>query len=668
MSVDVDQYKQLFIEEAKEHVEVLTKSLLILEKDPENTEVLNMLFRSAHTLKGSSAMMGYKDFSELTHAMEDIFDGMRKGRHPSSDLVSILLECVDVLTSRLDRIQNNEEGEIDVSKFVQRLHQASDGAESNISHTESCRDEDLMPSRVGNDLNENEKKDIREAVRNGSRCFLVDIKFSDDCVFKSVRAKMVLDSLTDKGRVIKTVPSRQEIDEEKIESGLRIVFLSNVNEKEVEACAKSVCEVDQARAVCVEVDSLESQETKTKNEAAREAKSVVDTRSAQTVRVHFDQLDKLMNLVGELVINKIELNQISTEVQNQALKRVVGSINMLTADLHDLVMQIRMVPVSQVFDRFPRLVRDLSMKKGKKADIVMEGREIEVDRTVLDEIGQPLIHLIRNSIDHGIEPPDERRKCGKNPTGIVRLTAQRKGEHVIIEIADDGAGIDPEKVKKAAVEKGFISKAEAEGMTKEQLINLIFLPGLSTAKEVTETSGRGVGMDVVQSKITALGGTVHIETHMGTGTKVTLRLPLTLAIIRALLVKDSNQTFAVPASQVAEVIRVKRKEIQSLGTIEAILLRGQVLPILHLHDLFKLDNVGEAEYFQVLVSHGSNENKKVGLAIDSVLGHQQILVKALDETLGKSKGLSGATILGNGQVVPVLDISEFINRKTDGND
>jgi len=331
-------------------------------------------------------------------------------------------------------------------------------------------------------------------------------------------------------------------------------------------------------------------------------------------------------------------------------------------------MRIRMVPVSQVFDRFPRLVRDLSLKKGKKVDLLMEGREIEVDRTVLDEIGQPLIHLIRNSIDHGIESPDERTKCGKNPTGIVRLTAQRRGEHVIIEIADDGAGIDPEKVKKAAVEKGFISRTEADGMTEEQLINLIFLPGLSTAKEVTETSGRGVGMDVVQSKITALGGTVHIETHIGAGTKVTLKLPLTLAIIGALLVNDSNQTFAVPASQVAEVIQVRQKEVQSLGSIEAILLRGQVLPILHLHDFFKLGNVKKAEYFQVLVSHGSNESNKVGLAIDSVLSHQQILVKTLDETLGKNKGLSGATILGNGQVVLVLDISEFINRKTNDAD
>jgi two-component system chemotaxis sensor kinase CheA len=667
MSVDVDQYKQLFIEEAKEHVEVLTKSLLILEKDPKNIDVLNMLFRSAHTLKGSSAMMGYKDFSELTHAMEDIFDSMRRGSQPSSDLVSILLECVDVLTSRLNRIQGNEDGEIEVAQFVQRLHQASDRAESSSSHAESPAAENLMPCKAVNDLNEDEKKVVREAVRDGDRCFIVDIKFSDDCVFKSVRAKMVLDNLSEKGKIVKTIPSKEELDEEKIESGLRVVFLGNISEKEAETCAKSVCEVDQVGAVCLNVDLLERQEINTKNEAHGETKSVADTRSAQTVRVHFDQLDKLMNLVGELVINKIELNQISTEGQNQTLKRVAGSINMLTADLHDLVMQIRMVPVSQVFDRFPRLVRDLSLKKEKKADLLMEGREIEVDRTVLDEIGQPLIHLIRNSIDHGIENPDERMKCGKNPTGIVRLTAQRKGEHVIIEIADDGAGIDPEKVKKAAMEKGFISKAEAEGMSKEQLINLIFLPGLSTAKEVTETSGRGVGMDVVQSKITALGGTVHIETHMGAGTKVTLRLPLTLAIIRALLVKDSNQTFAVPASQVAEVIRVKRTEIQSLGTIEAILLRGQVLPILHLHALFKLDDAGETEYFQVLVSHGSNENNKVGLAIDSILGHQQILVKALDETLGKSRGLSGATILGNGQVVPVLDISEFINKKPDGN-
>jgi two-component system chemotaxis sensor kinase CheA len=609
-------------------------------------------------------MMGYKDFSELTHAMEDIFDSMRKGSQPSSDLVSTLLECVDVLTSRLNRIQDNEGEEIEVEKFVERLRKASGGIASSSPYQDSHTFEKPVSVRANDYLNEDERKVIREAIKEGARCLIVDIKFSDDCVFKSVRAKMVLDNLGEKGKVVKTIPSRKELDEERIESGLKVVFVGNINEKEAEADAKSVCEVDQAVAVCVNIDSLGPEEAKTKTQAHEETKSVADTRSTQTVRVHFDQLDKLMNLVGELIINKIGLNQISTEAQNPDLKRVVGSVNMLTADLHDLVMRIRMVPVSQVFDRFPRLVRDLSLKKGKKADLLMEGREIEVDRTVLDEIGQPLIHLIRNSIDHGIENPEERTKCGKNPTGIIRLTAQRKGEHVIIEIADDGAGIDPDKVKKAAIEKGFVSRAEADGMTKEQLTNLIFLPGLSTAKEVTETSGRGVGMDVVQNKITALGGTVHVETQLNVGTQVTLKLPLTLAIIGALLVNDADQTFAVPASQVAEVIQVKQKEVQSLGNVEAILLRGQVLPILHLHNFFKLDNVKEAECFQVLVSHGSNENNKVGLAIDSVLGHQQILVKALDETLGKNKGLSGATILGNGQVVLVLDISEFINRKT----
>jgi len=371
-----------------------------------------------------------------------------------------------------------------------------------------------------------------------------------------------------------------------------------------------------------------------------------------------------MNLVGELVINKIALNQISTEFEHEDLKRVAVSIKRLTADLHELVTKIRMVPVGQIFDRIPRLVRDLALKKAKKVELVMEGREIEVDRTVLDEIGQPLIHLIRNSVDHGIEAPEKRAKLGKNQTGTVNLKATRKGEHVIIEVSDDGAGINVEEVKNAAVERGFISKNEAETMNKEQLANLVFLSGLSTAKEVTETSGRGVGMDIVRNKITALGGTVDLYTQVGIGTRVTLILPSTLAIIRALLIKDSDRTFAVPASQVSEVIHVKHEEIQPLGNFEAIILRGKVLPIIHLHNLLNLRTGKEMET-QVLVTYGNDENEKVGLAINTVLGQQEILVKNVDETLARNRGLSGATILGNGQVVPVLDLVEFVSQRVE---
>ncbi|MBC7130175.1 chemotaxis protein CheA, partial [Candidatus Bathyarchaeota archaeon] len=377
------------------------------------------------------------------------------------------------------------------------------------------------------------------------------------------------------------------------------------------------------------------------------------------------QLDKLMNLVGELVINKIALLQAVSTNKQDYLKRVAGSIDRLVTELQDLVTRIRMVPVSQIFDRFPRLVRDLSLKKNKKVDLIMEGREIEVDRTVLDEIGEPLVHIIRNCIDHGIEPPEERVKCGKNPVGRIKLVARREGDHVFIEVEDDGSGIDPEKIKKTAVERGFLSPVEADKLSRDQLINLIFTPGFSTAKEVTDTSGRGVGMDVVKTKIESLGGTVTLKTERGKGTKIVLKLPLTVAIIKSLLVKVADQVFAIPSSQVSEVIRIKGDAIKTLGMMEVIEVRGRIIPLLRLSRLLNLNGVDLPDPFEVIVTNADSEGKCYGFIVDSVLRLQEILIKPLDSTLSSLKEFSGATILGDGQVVLVLDIPKLISKKNE---
>jgi len=650
----MEQYRQVFIEEAREHIEIL--------KNPKNVDALNKIFRSAHTLKSSSAMMGFKDISDLAHTMEDVFDDLRKGGQVSSDLIDVLLDCVDALAARLNNIENKIDEEIEVTKFVERLREVSKTVESAVLERKEMPPEEHYPKEDRISFDENEKNKIMDTLENGGKCFLVHVKFTDDCAFKSIRANMVLDNLADKGEVVKTVPSRHEIGEEKIGSEFKIVLASRFGEKEIEDCLKAVSEVDKVHVVPIDTNFFEGKEFVSKVQTTRKSKPTVDIRSAQIVRVHFDQLDKLMNLAGELVINKAALLELTSDIKRHALKRVTQNIDRLTADLQDLVTQIRMVPVSQIFDRFPRLVRDLSKKVGKKIDLVLEGREIEVDRTVLDQIGEPLVHLIRNSVDHGIEPPDERRRRGKNPTGKIRLTAQRKGDHVIIEIEDDGAGIDPEKVKKSAIEKGFISEVEAEKMSKEQLTNLIFLPGMSTAKEVTETSGRGVGMDVVKSKITNLRGKIDLETQVGVGTKVTLKIPLTLAIIKALIVKDSNQTFAIPTTQVSEIVLVNREKVKPLGGLKATVVRGRLLPLLHLHNLLNLQGGEEPEQLEVLVIHGSNKDEEFGLVVDSVVRQQEIMIKPLDEALADIKGLSGVTILGDGQVVLVLEPAEFISR------
>jgi len=672
LSFDNDQYRQLFIEEAKEHIDTITKSMLILEKEPENQEIVNMLFRSAHTLKGSSGMMGFKDFQELTHDMEDVFDEMRKGNRPSSDLISAILECVDALSQRLENIQNKVEGEIEVESFKNKLQ----SAKSQLQSVQPEKAKDVNPSVHENNIiefNEKEKEVMKQAEISGEQCFIINLKFSADCSFKTIRAGMVLDKIVEIAKVVKTIPATEEIDEQKLSQGFNIAVTSRFDEKTIEGCTKDVLEVEN-----VSVTSFNTSVPLAKEAPAHDAplheknfiitvenkkisKVILDQQTTQTVRVKFEQLDKLMNWVGELVINKIALLQVTTDSRNESLKRITENIDRLTADLQDLVMQVRMVPVSQIFDRFPRLVRDLSMKEGKKIDLVMEGRDIEVDRTVLDEIGEPLIHLLRNSVDHGVEKAEDRVKSSKNETGTIKLLAQRNGNHVIIEVQDDGVGIDPQKIKESALKKGFASQAELDKMSKEQLINLIYLPGFSTAKVVTETSGRGVGMDVVKTKISALGGTVRVESQVGKGTKTIIKLPITLAIIQAILVTDTTQTFAIPTSQVSEIVRVKKTDVKSLGKTNAILVRDRIIPMIHLHQLLNLPGSNEDE-FELLITYFGDENSKVGLVVDSVMRQQDILVKSLNDTIARNKGISGATILGDGQVVLVLDVGQFVNK------
>ena len=674
LSFDNDQYRELFIEEAKEHIDTITKSMLILEKDPENQEVVNMLFRSAHTLKGSSGMMGFKDFQELTHSMEDVFDDMRKGKKPSCELITLLLECVDALTQRLDNIQNHAEGEIDFEDYKKKLISMKSQMGSEAPQCKEKAPQPVQTESKTVEAVELKQEKPKVDLGDGEKCFTMALRFSKDCLFKTIRANMVLDKIVEVAQVVKSIPEKTDLDEQNLHKGFRIMLTSKLDEKALENCAKQVLEVEDVAVTSFDdttlaLNSLATQTLPPENNyvVTVENKSVVkvavDTQTAQTVRVKFDQLDKLMNLVGELVINKIALLQVTSDSHGcgDSLKRITENIDRLTADLQDLVMQVRMVPVSQVFDRFPRLVRDLSLKEKKKIDLVMEGKEIEVDRSVLDEIGEPLIHLLRNSVDHGIELPEERQASNKVETGQIVLSAQRNGNQVIIEIYD-GAGIDPEKIKIAALKKGIVAQTELDKMTKDQLINLIFLPGFSTAKQITETSGRGVGMDVVKTKITALGGTVHIESQIGKGTRTTIKLPITLAIIQAILVTDTKETFAIPTSQVSEIVRVKKAEVQKLGKTNAIVVRDHVIPMVHLHQMLGLPESDEEE-LELLIIYLGDENTKMALAVDSVLRQQDILVKSLSDALSGIKGVSGATILGDGQVVLVLDVSQFVKHR-----
>ena len=646
MSFDTEQYKELFIEEAKEHLQIITQSLLDLEKNPDNMEILNKIFRSAHTLKGSSGMMGFNDISELTHVMEDIFDELRKGARVSSNLIDVLFECVDALEARLTKLENGEDEPINISSLVKKLKACVPRKKKKERKTIKVKD------------NSTKMKAAKE-FKNGQNLFIIHVKLSEDCVFKAARAFMILDSLEKIGKVVRSNPSKDEVEAGNFEStDFEAIVATNYKMEKIKNILRNISEIAKVEIKKFCDGSLEKEDKKfdTTPKGTRE----VEIGSVRTVKVRTEQLDKLMNLVGELVINKIQLLKIASDYRLEPLKHCLSSIDRLTRELQDVVMQIRMVPIAQIFDRFPRLVRDLSRREGKKVNFIMKGREIEVDRTVLEEISEPLIHLLRNAIDHGIEPPDVRIKRGKPPEGTVKLIAERRRDSIIITVEDDGAGIDPEKVRRSAVEKGLISQSEAEKLGREQLINLVFLPGLSTSSKVTEISGRGVGLDVVKNKIVSLGGNVRLETEVGKGTKVTLTLPLSLAIIEAMLVKVTDQTYAIPISFVSEVASVKKENVRKLGNIEATIIRGKIIPLIQLRELLNLPLSESRNLTTVIINR---EPINFGLVVDSVIGLQEIVTKPLHESLMKIEGIGGVTILGDGQVILILDPIGLLSRR-----
>ena len=657
MSEEIEQYLEIFVQEAKEQLEIITQSLLELEKNPENQEVVNEIFRAAHTLKGSSGMMGFTEIQELTHKMEDVFDSIRKGlTKPSPDLIDVLFECVDALEKRINHLEMGERKEEDFSYLVEKL-------ETCITEKGDTNEEE----EISRSLSIEELKALEAEVNslgNAGECFFVTVRLNEDCLFKSARAYMIITALEKIGKIVRCFPEIKKIEDGEFnEATFNILVMTDYGKEKIEEIVKNVSEVSDIK---IKRFKEELQEKGAKpieiqnKETHLEPKIEVDFSTVQTIRVRREELDKLMNLVGELVINKIQLLRSSSEHKLDFLKTTLDNIDRLTSELQDLVMRIRMVPIGHIFNRFPRLVRDIARKLGKKVNFMMEGKEIEVDRTVLDEIGEPILHLLRNAIDHGIEPPNKREKVGKPPEGIVKLTAERKRDHILITVEDDGAGLDPEKIKRKALEKGVISEAEANAMTTQQLIDLIFLPGFSTSEKVTETSGRGVGMDIVKTKIEALGGTAQIESAVGKGTKVTLMLPLTLAIIKAMLIKAANQTYAIPLSQIAEVIHIKKSELKKIGNIKAINLRGKVLPVFHLRRLLGYLELETENYTAVIINR---EPINFGLIVDSIVGMQEIVIKTLDESLKKIEGIAGVTILGDGQVVLILDPANLIAKK-----
>jgi len=650
--VDVTKYLQVFLDETGEHVQTLIHAVLSLESG--DADAVHEAFRAAHTIKGMAASMGFRYMEQLCHALENVLDSIRNNRvDATSEVVDVLLESAATLEELLQNIETqgqevttDAEAETEISTLLSKLDACvsasadtmSADAEGAASVTKSCESDAVE-----------EKTEKREG-RN--RTYEITVVLDKSCMFKGARGFLILKGLSEVGEIVKTTPPPQDIEEERFDFEFKVVLVTDADEADIKRVLNAIAEIE-----CVKVRELqeESQETK----QARTEKSKKREEGIRSVRVGIEKLDTVVNLVGELVINKGRLVQIARKYGIKELGDTMSIVERTITDLQYEIMQMRMVSVEHIFNRFPKLVRDLCRKLSKEVEFIIEGKEIELDRTVLDEIVEPLIHLLRNAIDHGIEPPEERESKGKNRKGRVRLTAQRERGHVSITVEDDGRGIDVQKVKAKAVAKGLISEADAARLSNADASALIFTPGFSTADAATETSGRGVGMDVVKSKVEALGGTVEITSEKDCGTRITLRLPLTTAIIQALLISVGDELYAIPLSSVVEVVRWSdlNGNVRQLHGEQVMLLRGSLLPLLSLRCLLELPN-GEEKPNAVVVVERSGE--KLGLFVDSIIEQQEIVVKPLGKLLQGVKGLSGFTILGDGRVVPILDVLTLI--------
>ncbi|MFH1323196.1 MAG: chemotaxis protein CheA [Methanobacteriota archaeon] len=622
---DMVEYKEMYAVESAEHLRTMNDALLSLEKDPQNGETINVLFRAAHTLKGMSATMGYTNIAELTHKMENLMDRIRKNEmklYPEA--IDVLFESFDMLEKMVEAPEDS--AQCDISPLIQKLV--------------------LMTNRENSDIKKPDE---------GCRVFDVTVTLHESCTFKSARSTVVIRNLSELGKILEMSPPARDIEDERFDREFRVTISTEHDPRDVENAIKRISEISKVEVIPKEGQPSVSVIKDKKEEKERNRAAV---KSVQTVRVGIERFDSLMNLVGELVINKIRLMQIASENNFHILEETLASLDRLTNEIQEEVMACRMVPLEQIFKRFPRMVRDLAQKEAKEIELIMTGSDIELDRAVLDDVGDPLVHILRNCMDHGIEPPEIRKQQGKNSMGTITLTARREKSYVVIEIEDDGKGMDPEKFREVVVKKGTMTKEEVARLSDTEVLNFSYLPGFSTAEKVTEVSGRGVGMDVVKIKIESMGGTVRIESKVGKGTKITLKLPLTVAIIQSQMVKVGKDIYAIPISNVIRGVAIRKDQIKTIRSEEVVMVRGEVVPLVRLHKLFGFDSNGSNELIVVVVERNGI---KVGLVVDQLIGKQEIIIKNLDNRFLKGlKGFAGATIMGDGNVALILDVGTLL--------
>ncbi len=670
---------KVFLEETEEQLQLLDEDIIRLEKEAGNEGLLQGIFRAAHTLKGSSAMLGHSRMSELAHAMESVLDKVRKGElEPRSGVVDALLHSLDGLRALKEELVSSEDSGADIGPMVAELKgvmEEEGGVVSGGGEKEEGRG--LM-------LGEDERERLHESVAAGQRGYLVKVELDRASSFTSVRCFQVVTELSQVGEVIISAPSLKEIEEEKAGFVLELVVTSFQGEEQLKGVVEVVSDVESVNIGAYDVKEVKPAEGGSAGDGGQklQAQAAQDhgghAPTSQTVRIDVGLLDKMMNMIGELVISSSRIMQIGKTLESkykdegmvQELGRSSTHTSKVVNELHEDIMKVRMLPIGTVFSGFPRMVRDLAQKSKKKVDFIVEGQETGIDRTVVEHIRDPLVHLLRNAVDHGIEGPGERKAAGKLETAVLRLSACHEEGHILITVEDDGKGIDTGVVKEAAVKKGFISAEDAAKMGDDEALDLIFSPGMSTKEKATEVSGRGVGLDIVRKNIEALSGFAMVDTMVGSGTKFRLRLPLTLATLDSLLVSCCEALYAIPIVNVLEAALLKPSEVNTIGGKEVIRLRGSVLPLLRLGrtlgigdgDMSDEQGAGGNGLIAVVVVRAGD--RMVGLAVDALLEKQEIVVKSLGEQMGEIKGISGASILGDGRVALIIDVPTLIDTVT----
>lgn len=700
--MDVSQYLEIFIDETSEHLQSLSDCIMTLEKEPDNTDTINEVFRAAHSLKGMAGTMGFKRMQHLTHDMEDVFQEVRGARiKVTSKMIDILFECLDALDKYLENVkETSDEGTEDNEAIIKELNdfiaQSKSGepeAEASVIEAAEVKEtpDTVQKKFLDIELVGSEKSAVKAAIAAGKHIYGFTVYIHPECLLKAARAFLVFKAVEDFGEIVVYRPSSQDIEDEKFDLEFSFLLSSDSSLDKIISAANAVSEINAVLAEEVAEADFENKSEGSYPESAPEENSVALTESrstqvesaskaqsssaakkttankpvtSRTVRVDIEKLDALMNQVSELIIAKNSLVSISStseggSFESQSFHEQIEYLERITTNLHESVMKVRMVPIESVVNKFPRMIRDLSRKLNKNMELYMSGEDTELDRTVVDQIGDPLQHLLRNSADHGLESAEVRKQRGKPEKGAIYLNAFQEGNNVIIEVSDDGNGIDTEKVKEKAIERGVVTPEHAENMSQKEIIDLLFMPSFSMAKQITDISGRGVGLDVVRSNIEALGGDVEVDSKLGEGSKFTVRLPLTLAIIQALMVEIRKEKYAIALGSIQNIEDIPVNEIRYVEAKEVIHLRGMVIPLIRMDQVLDIEPLEEEpeSLTVVIVKKG---DKHAGLVVDNLIGQQEIVIKSLGKFIKNNKIISGATILGDGEVALILDANALI--------